>query len=303
VKNFSKLALFFSIIFFIIFTASTGFRFLVLHINWIKTLPPKPESSLSLVLTAAQWALSLSLFSTILFSLSYSSRRSLKSLMSVISIMSFSFFFCTGISALLKNWEDVPPAQTAALQLGGNGLILSNSLSRNETSVILLKGSAESSGPRVTSLPDQPLIFQESAGDNYYLPSVPFGDDTPWFLKSIAIDIRINAEIFQNRFNEGFLPFFIYTGSVIFLLCSLGYAVRFSAWPLVNLFFGILVFRGVLSLETFLNTPEMLEIISSFIKNMIPISLAVPMIFFASGILIHLYSFLVFITRKQVDDG
>jgi hypothetical protein len=303
VKNFTKLALLFSVSFFIIFIVSTGFRFLALHVSWIKTLPPQPESSLTLVIAAAQWALSFALFSAILFSLGYSLRRAFNSLMAVISIMSFSIFFCTGISVLLKNWEAVPPAQTAVVRLGSNGLILSNSLNRNETAVILLKGSTESRGPRVTSLPDQPLIFQESAGGNFYLPNVPFGDDTPWFLRSLTIDIRLNAEIFQKRFNESFFFFFIYAGSLIFLLCSLGYAIKFSAWPLVNLFLGILVFRGILSLETFLNTPEMLEIISSFTKNMIPVSLAVPLIFLISGTLIHLYSFLVFVTRKQANDG
>jgi hypothetical protein len=303
VKNFTKLVLLFSVSFIIIFIASTGFRFLALHINLIKTLPPQPESSFTLVIAAAQWALSLSLFSTILFSLGYSSRCIFNPLMTVISIMGFSVLFCTGVSILLKNWEAVPPAQTAAVRLGGNGLILSNSLNRNETAVILLKGNTESRGPRVTYLPDQPLVFQESGGGNFYLPAVPFGDDTPWFLRSLAIDIRLNAEIFQKRFNEGFFQFLIYAGSLIFLLCSLGYAIKFSAWPLVNLFLGILVFRGILSLETFLNTPEVLEIISSFTRNVVPVSLSVPLIFLISGTLIHLYSVLIFFTRKQVNDG
>jgi hypothetical protein len=303
VKNFTKLVLLFSVCFIIIFIVSTSFKFLALHITWIKTLPPQPESSLTLVIAAAQWALSFALFSSILFSLSYSSRRGFNSLMAVISIMVFSIFFCTGISILLNSWEAVPPEKTAAVRLGSNGLILSNSLNRNETAVILLKGNIESRGPRVTSLPDQPLIFQESAGGNFYLPAIPFGDDTPWFLKSLTLDIRLNAEIFQKRFNESFFSFLIYAGCLIFLLCSLGYAIKFSAWPLVNLFLGILVFRGILSLETFLNTPEMLEIISSFTKNMIPVSISVPLIFLILGTLIHLYSFLIFVTRRQADDG
>jgi hypothetical protein len=222
--------------------------------------------------------------------------------MTVVSIMGFSMLFCTGISVLLKNWEAVPPARTAAVRLGGSGLMLSNSLNRNETAVILLKGNTESLGPRVTSLPDQPLAFQESAAGNFYLPPVPFGDDTPWFLRSLTIDIKLSAEIFQKSFNQGFFQFLIYAGSLIFLLCSLGYAIKFSAWPLVNLFLGILVFRGILSLQTFLNTPEMLEIIDSFLKGMMPVSLAVPLIFLILGTLIHIYSVLVSFVKRQADD-
>ena len=165
----------------------------------------------------------------------------------------------------------------------------------------MLKGNTEALGPRVTSIPDRPLFFQETAAANFYLPAIPFGDDTPWFLKSLAVDIRLNAETFQKKFNESPFQFFIYAGSLIFMLSSLGYAIKFSAWPLVNLFLGILVYRGILTLEVFLNTPEMLEIISSFLKGMIPLSLAVPLIFLGLGALMHIYSVLVFVTRRKAD--
>ena len=301
-KNFAKLAINFSIWFVLIFLTAAGFRFLALHINWIKTLPPRPETSLTLVIAAAGWALTLALFSTILFSLSYSARRNYSALISVVTIMGLSMFFCVGISAVVKNWESVPPAQTAPIRLGNDGLILSNALNRNETSVILLKGNTESLGPRVTSRPDQPLIFQETAVASSYLPPVPFGDDTPWFLKSLAIDIRLNSDVFHNKFTEGFFSFLLYAGSLIFLLSSLGYIIKISAWPLVNLFLGLLIFRGILALQTFINTPEMQVTISSFLKGGIPVSFAIPLIYVGLGVLMHLYSFLVFITRRRPAD-
>ena len=303
VKNFAKLAINFSLWFVIVFIAATGFRFLALHVNWIKTLPPRPETSLTLVIAAAGWALTLTLFSVILLSLSYSARRNYSSMMSVIIIMCLSMFFCLAVSVILKNWESVPPSQTAPIRLGSDGLILSNSLNRNNMSVILLKGNTESLGPRVTSLPDQPLIFHEGTVANFYLPPVPFADDTPWFLKSLAIDIKLNSDVLQSRFNESFFSFLIYAGSLIFLLSSFGYIIKISAWPLVNLFLGILIFRGILTFQRFINTPEILDTISSFAKNMIPASLALPVIFIGAGALMHLYSFLVFITRRRVDDG
>jgi hypothetical protein len=161
---------------------------------------------------------------------------------------------------------------------------------------------AEPMGPRVVALPGQPLIFQEAASASFDLPPVPFGDNTPWFLESLFIDIRLNAENLQKKFTDGFIPFFFYAGSLIFLLCSLGYAIKFSAWPLANLFLGILAFRGILAFEAFFNTPEMQEIAGSFLKDMLPVSLAAPLIFLGLGLLLHLYSFLVFVSKRRDND-
>ena len=301
-KNFAKQALLFIISFLVIFIIAAGLRFLSMRVEWAKNLPPKPVTSLSLLIASAHWALSLALFSSILFSLSYSARRNYSSIMTIITIMSLSFLLCYGFSFLLENWKAVPPVQIKGITLGNKGLILSNSLSRNETAVVLLNGTAQPLGPRVTAIPNQPLVFHESASATFDLPPVPFTDSTPWFLKSLAIDIRLNAENIQKKYLEGLFPFFVYAGSLIFLLCSLGHAIKFSAWPLANLFLGTLAFRGILAFETFINTPEMLDIIDSFLKGMIPLSFAVPLIFLGVGSLLHLYSFLVFIIKRRDDD-
>ena len=149
-------------------------------------------------------------------------------------------------------------------------------------------------------MPDRPLFFQEStvnAQANF--PPIPFTDNSPWFVKSLAIDLRLNAEQIQNRFSEGYIPYLIYTGSLVFLLCSLSFIFKFSVWPLANLFIGILAFRGILAAEIFFNTREMQELFNTYIKNMIPSSLAVPFIFTAFGIMVHLYSILVYIAKRR----
>jgi hypothetical protein len=302
VKNFARLLLVFSITFFVIFLTVTGIRFLSLRVDWAKHLPPRPESVLTLIVSAAYWALSFSLFSTILFSLSYAGRKGFSSLMAIITITGFSLFYGLSFSFLLDGWSSVPPSTSTGIPLGDKGLILSNSLNRNETAVILLMGTTEPLGPRVVAIPDQPLIFQEAASANFELPPVLFGDDTPFFLNSLFIDIRLNAENMQRRFTEGVFSFIFYTGSLIFLLCSLGYAIKFSVWPLVNLFLGILSFRGILAFETFFNTPEMQEITGSFLNGIIPVSAALPLLFLGLGILLHLFSFLVKFSKRQVDD-
>jgi hypothetical protein len=298
----AKLTIFFSLTFIIIFVAVTGVKFLSLRVDWAKNLPPKPETYLTSLITAAHWALSLALFCSIIISLNYAGRRSFFALMSLICVMSLSFLFCYGISSALERWKSVPPEKSSGITLGGKGLILSNTLNKNETAVILLNGTADPLGPRVISIPDQPLSYQRTASASFDLPPIPFGDDTPWFLKDIDIDIRLNAEMFQRKFSQGILSYLFYAGSLIYLLCSLGYVIKFSVWPLANLFLSTLAFRGILALNTFFNTQEMQMITASYLDNKIPAAYALPFIFLGFGTLVNLYSLLVFAAKRRVND-
>jgi hypothetical protein len=302
VRKLAKLTIFFSLIFIIIFAVVTGIRFLSLRVDWAKNLPPKPETSLTLLITAAHWALSMALFCSIIISLNYSARKGFFALMSLICVMSLSFLFSYGISTALEQWKSVVPAKSPGITLGGKGLILSNTLNNNETAVILLNGAADPLGPRVTAIPGQQIAYQRTASGDFDLPPIPFGDDTPWFLKDIEIDIRLNAEMFQRKFSQGFISYLFYVGSLIYLLCSLGHVIKFSAWPLANLFLSILAFRGILALNTFFNSPEMQMITASFLDNKIPVANALPFIFLGFGTLVNLYLLLVFAAKRRVDD-
>jgi len=296
----AKLALFFSLSFVILFLAAAGFRFLSLMVDGARLLPQKSETFLTILITAAHWALSLAMYLSIVITLSYAARKNYLAPMTALCVMILSMGYNFGISFALHHWKHVPPAQISGRPLGENGLLLSNSLNRNETAVILLNGSAEPLGPRVTAMPDRPLFFQESTVNaQASFPPIPFTDNSPWFIKSLAIDIRLNAEQIQKRFDAGYLHYLIYAGSLIFLLCSLGFIFKFSVWPLANLFLGILAFRGILSAETFFNTPEMQELFRTFLRNMMPSSMVVPFVFAGFGILVHLYSILVYISKRR----
>jgi len=290
-------------------------KFLSLWVEWVKFLPAKPETTFTLFLSAAQWALSLSLFSSILISLNYVVRKKFFAPVSIVCVMILSFAVNFGIATALNRLNTMPVyiAQTTGVQLGNKGLILSNSPNRNLTEVVLLEGAANPLGPRVVAAPNQPLVFYRSHNAAsaaipvrinseqtiFSLPPVPFGDDTPWFLRSLDIDIRLNAEMFQKKFDAGFFSYLFYSGAFIFLLCALGYVIKFSAWPLANLFMATLVFRGILSLSTFFNTPEMHEIVDSFFKQTLTAPFALPLFFFIFGALIYLYSLLAFAARRK----
>ena len=282
----------------------TCLKYLSLRVDWAKNLPPKPETAITLIITAAYWALTLTMFSTILLATNYIARKKNFPLTSILTVIVLSISFSYGTTFVLDQMKSVLPVQTAGIQMGEKGLILSNSLSRNVTSIVLLEGTANPYGPRVTAIPGQPLAFYESAaGTNFDLPPIPFGDDTPWFLKSLDIDIRMNAEMFLQKYNEGNISWLIYTGSFIFILCSLGFFLKFSVWPLANLFLAAIAFRGILALGIFLNAGEIQDMINSFLNNIRLAGLALPLSFVGFGILIYIYSVLTFAAKRQNTDG
>jgi len=140
VRKLAKLILFFSLTFIIIFVVVTGVKFLSLHVDWVKNLPPKPETALTLLITAAHWALSLTLFCSIMIALNYAVRRGYFPLMSLVCVMALSFLFCYGISFALNQLKLVVPARSSGIAIGGKGLILSNTINKNDTAVVLLNG-------------------------------------------------------------------------------------------------------------------------------------------------------------------
>lgn len=299
-KNLAKLALLFSISFAILFAAAGGIRFLALRVEWIRTLPQKPETVLTSLIAACHWALSFAMYGSLLLSLSYAARNHYSTLMAIICLIILPLAFSFGISLGLQRWEFVPPGLKNDKPLGEAGLILTNELSRNETAIVLLQGSGRPQGPRVVAIPGRPLIFQEEMpAAEFTLPPVPFVDETPWFLKSLAIDIRLSAGQIQRRLSEGYIPFFIYAGALIFFLSSLSFIFKVSVWPLANLFLGCLAFRGILALETFFNSPEMQDVFRSFLENRMPVELTVPLIFCGFGLLVYTYSILVYVARRR----
>lgn len=301
-KNIARLALFFSISFTVLFLAGTGFRFMALRVQWLRYLPRQPETVLTLLIAAAHWALSFALYGSLLMGLSYAARRQVFAPAALLCVAVLSTGFSFGISLALERWELVPPAQSIAPPLGGAGIILN----QTQTSVVLLQGAADPRSPRVTAIPGRPLLYQaEPSGPNntvLALPPLPLGTENQWFLQSIGIDLRLNAEQTARRIKEGLADFFIYTGALIFLLCSLGFIFKVSAWPMANIFLGFFAFRGILAMETFLNSPDTQNIFESFLGNRLSPSLIVPLIFCGFALLVYIYSILVYLTKRRIHE-
>ncbi|GHU53769.1 hypothetical protein FACS189496_5270 [Bacilli bacterium] len=269
----------------------------------MRFLSPPTGQTLPELLSAVQWALPVTIYTALLLGLSYSIRRHIPFILAMIILVlltgTFSVGICLGIDGL-GNVSFLP--KDPKLQ-SKPGLIMT----QGDTRIILLGEAAETG--RVVSLPGQPLIYQESSAgpDNTVipLPPAPFRTTMDWTLQSLTIDFSLTGRELARRFNGGLESFLIYGLSLIFLLVSLRFILNLSNWPLANLFLGALAFRGILSLETFLNGEQAQTFLISFLADRVPTPYITPLIFCALAVLICLYTSLNWLTLniQKANDG
>jgi hypothetical protein len=271
----------------------------------VRFLSLKPEDTLPELFSAVQWALPVTVYFSLLLGLSYSVRRRTSFILSTIILAALTGAFSAGISMGADGLANVsfPPKNPKIL--GSPGLILT----QGDNRIILLEDPAEVRGARMVSLPGQPLIYQETpAGPDdttLSLPPVPFRTTLDWSLQSLTIDFSLTGREFARRFSDGLESFLIYGLSLILLLVSLRFILNLSNWPLANLFLGALAFRGILSLETFLNSAHIQGILVSFLGERVPSLYITPLAFCTLAILICLYTGLNWLTMhmQKANDG
>jgi hypothetical protein len=302
-KNFAKLAIFFSILFLIVFLIAIILMFFTSWIDLARVIPVDTRGGED-VAEAAWKAIPASLYFSVLLALSYTARRRMPIFSAIFSMVILAFVFSVGISiginrtGVIKTiFKPVAPIQAKP------GLIVT----QGENSIILLRESSEITGPRLVSIPGRPLIYQEvPIGPNNSIlpiPAITFEDYTPWFIKSIGIDFTLSARELQNRFHTNLLSFAFYAFSLILLLSSMRPIMELSQWPLANIFTGALVFRVILALETLLNTREINLLLASFVGKYVSSAFITPIVFCAVGTLILLYTLLTRIARGGSEAG
>lgn len=289
--------IFFSLSFALLFLAAILLGYLSYWINVARIVPvgslPGTDA------TDLAWkALPAALYLSILLTLSLSARRKIPIPLTLFCIFVLACIFTVGASLGISRAGNLKPALNPVSPVQGSpGLILS----RSDNAMILLRGTTDTRGPRVVSIPGRPLIYQEvPLGPNntiLSLPPLPFGNDTPWLVRSLDIDFSLCAGELKSRLGESLVSFEAYAFSLILLLASLRFLLELSQWPLANLFLGALVFRLILSLETFLNTREINTLIGSFLTGRIPSMLITPLVFCALAVLVIIYTLLARVAR------
>jgi hypothetical protein len=303
-KNLARLALAFTICFAAVFAAAALLNFLGLWIEAVKTVPFRQGLSGDFIASGFK-AIPAALYITVLLSLSYAARHKMPVFLSIIGIFVLASGFTLGLTLGIAHLENVKLAPPAFKTIRGEpGLILS----RGDTSMIILKGPGARGGPRIAVISGQPLIYQETpmGPDNtaLSLPSLPFRTDETWFISSIAMDFDLVSREFKDRLGQGLFLFCIYAGALIFFLSSLRFLLELSQWPLANLFLGALAFRGILALETFLDTPEIEGLLGAFLGEKLLGPVLTPLVFCVLGTLVVVYMALVNLARgrEKIED-
>ena len=294
-----KLAVHFFLCFIGVFLIAAGIRFLAFRLEWTRLLTLQPEALQSELAAALQWALSFGLYCSIILGLCFTSHEKAFAPMAILIMVVLSVGLTYFVSSGLKTVEGLVSKTKTTRPVGGPGLILANPMRPTGIAVVLLDGPSRPDGARVVVLPDGQMNYQETfPGREIGIPLAPIGEESPWMFRSIAIDLRLSAEHLLQLYNEGLLPFLVYTGALVVLLISFLFIMNLSAWPLANFFLCCIAFRGVLSLEILLNSSDV-QSYFSFLQNYLPLSAVVPMIFCVVGVLIYLYTFLVFLAKKK----
>jgi len=303
VSKLVRLAVHFILCFIGVFLVSAGIRFLAMRLDWARLLTMQPEALRNEVSAAIQWAISFSLYASIILGLCFISREKVFALLAIPCMAVLAFGLAYGANIGLDNIGSMISGKKITPPVGGPGLILANPIRPNGTAVVLLDGPSKPGGARIVISFDRPMLYQETfPGKDAFpssIPLAPIEEESPWLFKSIAIDFKLSAENMHRLYTEGLMPFLVYTGALIVLLISFLFIMDLSAWPLANFFLCCLAFRGVLSLETLFNSPDIQTFFNSYLQNYLPISAVVPMIFCVAGLLIYLYSFLVYLVKRK----
>jgi hypothetical protein len=299
-KGLARLALFFNNFFILSFLVVAGVRFFFIWTGAVRAIPAHiVEPSVALV-AAAKDSLSMVIYSSVLFSLSYSVRRAMSSAFSIFFILLFTFVFSFGLSLTLNRLETADSSTRITREtLGETGLILSS----GGVTTVLVGNPADAASPRVVAMPDSPLILRGTpsapGGAFPSLPPAPFYSSDSRIVDTLGQEFNLVSEQFFARLKSGAFFFCIYLFSLVLLLSSLRFVFEIFAWPLANLFLGALVFRGILSFEVFLNSEETQNLIAFFVGRLIPSGFISPVIYTAIALLVLVYTLLVGTARGR----
>jgi hypothetical protein len=302
VKNFAKLVLFFCFSFIGILLVASLIALLQEQTRLAVLFPPSSSSYGGSLLVHLGNSIPAAFYMAILLGLNYASRRHMiyPAVFTVMLILTLILGSAAilGIESLSElgdfTVDTSPPADMVQ-----PGLILNQG---SGTWLVFLEDPLKNGSARAVSIAGQALYYQGQGSTSTRMP-LPFMEEKNGILDGISRDFTQSFRVFTARYEAGFSSYWLYTGSLTVFLLSLGCLVNISFWPLANLFFAALAFRGVLALEAFLNQPDIYGLMGSFAGNIIPSQLINPLIFFTAGVLILLYSGLVYLARGRVSHG
>ncbi|MDR1428860.1 MAG: hypothetical protein LBI85_01100 [Spirochaetaceae bacterium] len=304
-KALARLILFFTLCFGITLVLLSAGVFIDRYLDAAVHIPALPLALLPVLLSSLRACIPAAVYSTVLLTLSYAARRGIPFLLSLpcLFLLVVSASGALYLGTVRADRFDAMTRTDRPRTLGSPGLILS----QRNIATVLLEDPGREQGARVVSIPGQKLLYQGlpvgPGNQAPLLPSASAKAPLPYFLQSILLDFSIAGSRYESLLAQGYHYFIAYLASIALFLCSLGFIFKISVWPLANVFTGALVFRGVLALETFINSREVLEILDDYIESGIPRPFISALVFGLAAALILLYSLLARLSRRRRADG
>ncbi|MDR0376048.1 MAG: hypothetical protein LBH85_10095 [Treponema sp.] len=309
-KNIVRLVIFFSCAFILVlffFTLIDFFRVRRLELTTITLSGP----FLREFVFSFCGLLPQTLYLTILISLSYAARREISSPASMVCVFVLAMgFIALGWPLISKaNHIRLPPASGKTITFGGKGLVLFPD-NESDGAMTLLDGPREY--PRVVVFPGARAEYQRTRDEGNFEPSVTppakplfFRNDANAFMSKLMDKFHLVALKFETLAARGLMDFMLYAAALILPLVSLRFIMNASSWHLANLLLGGVFFSGVLYFETFIDSTQAQNLISTAIKGIIPRNYISPLVFclafvlfISAAILLHALS-----KRRQKNGG
>jgi hypothetical protein len=295
VKKIVRLFSFFSLCFIIILLLASAINFFQAGAT-NSALVTLPGSFLWKFIASARGMLPVTLYITVLLSLSYTARREIGIRISIIGVFVLALGW-TALSSFAIVKTDVPPLPIGVdktVVLGNPGVILAA-----KEGIAVLANGPHSPAMRVVAKPGQTLDYLNDAAlqiSSLTMP-LPFRNDPMLFADNLAADFFKAASHLESLLNDGFLDFFIYAAALIFLLVSMRFIMGLSSWPFANLFLGAVVFWGLLELELFVDSVYVQKQLASIIR-IIPDTFLGPCVFCVLGLVVMGLTGLVYLVSR-----
>ncbi|MHC6202762.1 hypothetical protein ACYULU_06170 [Breznakiellaceae bacterium SP9] len=128
---------------------------------------------------------------------------------------------------------------------------------------------------------------------------VSFHIESSHFLDGILSDAGAAGVRLLSLFEQDWTHCLLYIGSLVFLIISLQFILRLSTWPLANILAAACAYRGLLALENHLDTQPAKDYFVALFSNRVESDLISPCIFIILATIIILCTILVSMLRHR----
>lgn len=304
-KSVARLILFFSITFILLLLVSGTLLFFSQWIQNSFRVPVQGFAAGNELFWALKKALSFTLHGTLLLSLSYSVRKSVGALPTLLILTLGGTLLTAGITEGLRTLS-ASPASAALLSmaytprtLGESGLIRAYTTESGSTIQAVLSGAGEAGGNLIAMEGTNTLRRIDFPAPGTVVWKNPFDRGSIGVSRTLEGELFLSSDRFFHRADQGWLSILMVAGTLSLFLASFQFILRLTAWPLANLFLGALLFRFLVLLEQGIYSEEATQFMGALSRFLLPESLMAPVALLALAVLLNTYTLLLYLSQDR----